>query len=120
MDGESSVILVVEDEAFVGWDLCDMLESEGYATLGPAPSVDSAMKIIDGVRPSLALLDVNLGSATVWPVADRLAEMKVPIVFTTADLGHPELYTRFAGAPRLGKPVASEALLQTVAAQTAS
>lgn len=115
MNAAGNVVLVVEDEALVGWDLCDMLESDGYSTLGPAPSVTAAMEIIDSAAPCVALLDINLGNTTVWPVADRLTQLGVPIVFATADLGHPELHERFADVPRLGEPVMRRDLLQTIA-----
>lgn len=118
MDVRDKLILVVEDEALVGWDLCDMLQSDGYETIGPAPSVDAAMEIIDRIVPSAAVLDVNLGTRTVWPVARRLCEMHVPIIFATADAGHPEFRESFASACRLSKPLDSSALLQAVANAT--
>jgi CheY-like chemotaxis protein len=38
---------------------------------------------IDLQRPTVAILDINLGDRTSYPVADRLAELKVPFIFAT-------------------------------------
>jgi DNA-binding response OmpR family regulator len=78
-------ILVVEDEYLIAMSLQDALESAGSIVLGPAPSVDKAIKIIDS-EPHIdaAVLDVNLGGVLAYPVADMLIARKIPFVFTRA------------------------------------
>ena len=52
--------------------------------LGPVSSVDKAIKTIES-EPHIdgAVLDVNLGGALAYPVADLLIARKIPFVFTS-------------------------------------
>jgi DNA-binding response OmpR family regulator len=53
--------------------------------------------------PDAAILDVSLGEGSGYPVAECLAERKIPFVFAT---GHAQqsLAPRFASTPVLVKP----------------
>ncbi len=55
-------ILVVEDEFLIAMSLQDALENAGAVVVGPAPSVEKAIKQIES-EPHIdaAVLDVNLG-----------------------------------------------------------
>jgi two-component system, chemotaxis family, sensor kinase Cph1 len=76
-------VLVVEDDPIIAMTQTTILEDAGCVVLGPAPGVDQALRMVAGDRVDLALLDVSLGSETVYPVADALAERGVPFVFLT-------------------------------------
>ncbi len=76
-------ILIVEDEMLVAMLLEDMLTSLGCRVIGPASSVASALKLVDSERLEAAVLDVNLGSEMVYPVADVLEAARIPYVFIT-------------------------------------
>ncbi|WP_398471200.1 hypothetical protein [Tardiphaga sp.] len=41
------------------------------------------MDAIDREKPSVAVLDINLGDANGFPVADRLAQLGVPFFFAS-------------------------------------
>ena len=73
--------------------------------IGPVPDVASAFALIerDGGLDA-ALLDINLAGASVYPVADALAERAIPFAFATG-FDESALPDRFAGAARLEKPV---------------
>ena len=80
-------VLVVEDEALVSMLVEDELRDAGATVLGPAVSIDHALRLIgtavaDG-GISAAVLDINLQGEAVAPVADRLAALGVPFVFAT-------------------------------------
>jgi CheY-like chemotaxis protein len=77
-------ILVVEDEYLIAMNLQDGLENVGSVVLGPVPSVETAIKTIES-EPHIdaAVLDVNLGGALAYPVADMLLARKIPFVFTS-------------------------------------
>lgn len=98
-------ILVVEDEYLLADDLRDALSDAGAQVLGPVPSVEDAQALI-AAEPRIdgAVLDINLRGKMVFPVADRLRERGVPFAFAT---GYDAwaLPERFAGAPRVEKPV---------------
>jgi CheY-like chemotaxis protein len=103
-------ILLVEDEGLIAIMIEDLLEDLGCTLVGSVGSVGAALAWIEaGGEADAALLDVNLGGAPVFPVADALRARGVPFAFTTGygDTQDP----RFAGAVLLGKPIRLERLV---------
>jgi CheY-like chemotaxis protein len=78
-----SNVLVVEDEAIIALDLQGILTCAGYRVIGPVASIAEALPVLIDRRLDAAILDINLGSHTVYPVADKLAGAQVPFVFVT-------------------------------------
>jgi CheY-like chemotaxis protein len=112
-------ILVVEDEVLVSMLVEDELRGAGAEVVGPAPSVDDALRLVEAAAAdgglSAAVLDINLDGRHVGPVADRLAALDVPYLFAT---GYGEnCDTGGHGAARvLSKPFAPERLVAAVEA----
>jgi CheY-like chemotaxis protein len=110
-------VLVVEDEALVGRMFEDVLLDAGAEVIGPATSVEEALLLIEtaaaGGGVSAAMLDINLQGAMVSPVADHLAALGVPFVFTT---GYGEDCDRgsHSAAPILAKPFGPDTLVSAV------
>jgi CheY-like chemotaxis protein len=77
-------ILIVEDEYLIAMMLHDALESVGSVVVGPVPSVKKAMETIAS-DPDIdaAIVDLNLGGAMAYPVADALVARSIPFVFTS-------------------------------------
>ena len=77
-------ILVVEDEYLIAFTLSDRLEGVGSIVVGPVPSVERAIKTVES-NPEIdaAILDVNLGGAKAYPVADALLAGNIPFVFAS-------------------------------------
>ncbi len=110
------LVLVVEDEFLIAWDLELLLVRHGWRVLGPAATVAQALHLLDGgSQPTVALLDVNLGGELVTPVAAALRARGVPFVLASAydrvDLAVPAL----ARAPNVGKPTDAARLLAALA-----
>jgi CheY-like chemotaxis protein len=106
-------VLVVEDEGLIALMLEDMIEDMGCDVAYSAGSVAQALAWIerDG-RTDVALLDVNLGGETVFPVAEALRARGIPFVFATGyGDGHDP---RFGDAPNLGKPIVPARLEQVL------
>jgi DNA-binding response OmpR family regulator len=107
-------VLIVEDEWLIADIIEQTLDESGYRTAGPVNSVDAALKIIATTSLAAAILDVNLGPERSFPIAERLAELKIPFVFMTgynvADLPPP--YRHYTA---LAKPVTPEKLVRAVA-----
>ena len=80
---EGRRILVVEDEPFIALTLEDMLTELGCVVAGMASKVADALNLIEREVIDGAVLDVNLGSQKIDPVADALATNETPFVFTT-------------------------------------
>jgi DNA-binding response OmpR family regulator len=115
-------ILVVEDEALVAMLVEDGLLDAGAMVVGPAASVEEALRLIDAAESdgglSAAVLDLNLDGEAVSPVADRLAALGVPFLFAT---GYDEgCDTGGHTAPVLPKPFSPERLAIAVQALTSA
>jgi CheY-like chemotaxis protein len=103
-------ILVVEDEYLIAMSLQDALETAGSIVVGPAPSVDKALQTIDSEwHIDAAVLDVNLGGALSYGVADKLIARKIPFVFTS---GYEDnvLRSRYSGVKNCPKPYLFQAI----------
>ena len=107
-------LMVVEDEFLVATSLEMVLESAGYAVVGPIPSVGEALEAVAGQAADLALLDVNIAGHQVYPVADALAARHLPFIFLTGCNG-ADMPARFAAVPMLVKPFSVESLLEAIA-----
>ncbi|CAN5177324.1 response regulator [soil metagenome] len=115
MTSEPRRILIAEDEAMIAMMIEDYLEQLGYDLAGSCMSGAQCHTLLDsGERVDAALLDCNLADGPVWPVARRLRDAGIPILFASGD-GHG-IPTDLAGAPVLGKPYLIEALNRKLAA----
>ncbi|TGT57223.1 response regulator, partial [Mesorhizobium sp. M2E.F.Ca.ET.166.01.1.1] len=76
-------VLVVEDTFLVALDLSDQLTESGCEVIGPAASVEQALKQLDGIALDGAVLDVNLQGERSFPIAELLASRGIPFVFLT-------------------------------------
>jgi CheY-like chemotaxis protein len=115
-------VLVVEDESMIRMLLDGMLSDIGYTMTAEAGALDEALALAKQDGFDVAILDVNLHSEPITPVAEILTQRGLPFVFATgADLrGVPEVYRSH---PTLQKPFRVEALeraLQAVAPKPAS
>ena len=102
MPGRS--VLVVEDDYFLADAMTRALRAGGAEVVGPAPSVATAIRLLRTRNPDAAVLDVNLGEETAFPVADALATDGVPFLFVTA-ADKSMRPTRHGAVPWLSKPV---------------
>lgn len=107
-------ILVVEDEYVLAEHLRRELVKHEVEVVGPARSVADALELIqaEGTLDG-AILDVRLDGKLVYPVADVLRELGVPMVFTTG-YDPSELPEAYAGVPCCEKPVKIHQLAQAL------
>lgn len=107
-------ILVVEDDYLIAGELAESLIELGATVVGPAASVPEALALMDREAPlDAAVLDVNLGSEDVYPVADGLVQRGVPFVFAT---GYDRwvIPVRYAAVRRFDKPVDTRTLARVL------
>ncbi len=76
-------LLLVEDSLIIALDVEDIAAQLGAREVQTYATVQGALDAIDRERPSVAVLDINLGDANSFPVADRLAELGVPFFFAS-------------------------------------
>ena len=67
-------ILIVEDEPLIAMMLEDFLESLGHSIHATCETVADALAQASKGGFDLAILDVNLGGQTAWPIAHMLRE----------------------------------------------
>lgn len=96
-------VLLVEDEIVIAFLVEDMLRDLGCHRVFHAGTVGEALAILDEQRLQLAVLDVNLGDSTAYPVAERLHDLAIPFVFATG-YGLRGLDPRWAATTVLQKP----------------
>ena len=112
-------ILIVEDEPFISLALEAMLLELGFDVAGTAAQVSAALQLIGREQIDGAILDVNLGSQRIDPVADILAARACPFFFTTG-YGISGLPARHAGRAVLQKPFGLEQLFAFLRAEFGS
>jgi DNA-binding response OmpR family regulator len=76
-------VLVVEDEAMIAAMVEEMLAELGAVVVGPAGTIERGLSLATDEQLDAALLDVNIRSARVDPVAAVLFSRGVPVVFAT-------------------------------------
>ncbi|RYB01437.1 response regulator [Lichenibacterium ramalinae] len=107
-------ILVVEDEAFLAFELVEDLEAVGAVPLGPIATVARALQFIEtGARIDAALLNVMLHRQESFPVVDELRRRGIPCVFVTGN--DNAVRERFPDVPVHLKPADMAAIVLTLA-----
>ena len=107
-------ILVAEDEFIIAFDLCDTVEEAGFDVEGPHTGISSAMLAYQKEKPDLAILDVELDDGNVFPLAQKLIEEDIPVIFHSGQFTSDEVRERFPQAHTLSKPCPPSVMLKTV------
>jgi general stress protein YciG/CheY-like chemotaxis protein len=100
-------VLVAEDEFLIADEIVSTLERLGARIIGPFPTVQAALQILDHEVIDGAVLDINLRDERVDRLADRLSAMKVPYVFITG-YSRSSIPLRYAAIPLFEKPLHAE------------
>lgn len=102
MELDGLTVLLVEDEAIIGFALEDALDSRGAVPV-LVSGIEEARRALGEHSFDAAILDVNLKGETSYPLAADLRAAGVPILFATGygRVAHPE---EFAGTMTVTKP----------------
>lgn len=111
----SGTVLLVEDSLIIAMDAEDILLRLGAERVATAANTAQALDEIDAERPSLAILDINLGTETSLTIADRLKALGVPYLFATGYGEQAQLPPAHAEALVLQKPYTGESIARAVA-----
>lgn len=104
--------LIVEDNMIIALDAEELMLEHGMAEVLSAASVTEARKLIEADhRIDVALLDVNLGGETSFPLVELLNSRSIPFVFVTGYGEKIDLPDEAGNALALKKPFASDQLL---------
>jgi DNA-binding response OmpR family regulator len=114
--GIDMIILVAEDEALIALVLEVALRLAGHQVIGPAATVEEALRLADETKPELALVDINLydgddGVALARTLRDRYG---TPSLFLSGQVPRA-LANRDAALGLIRKPYDPESVLDAVA-----
>jgi ActR/RegA family two-component response regulator len=98
--------LIVEDDNVLAMHLAGELAAQGATVIGPAATVAEALDVIASSELDVAIVDINLGGKAAFPVADALADRRVPFVFATGYLIADYIPARHTKVRRFEKPTA--------------
>jgi two-component sensor histidine kinase/CheY-like chemotaxis protein len=107
---DSNAVLLVEDESLVALMMAESLAEMGFEIVGPFANSSDAMGAVATKPICAAVLDINLGKDSVYPVADLLVARGVPFAFVTG-YGSDSLDRHYPNAPVLMKPIDRDALM---------
>lgn len=97
-------VLVVEDELLVALNLETLLLEAGCHVIGPIGSLPAALEASESEMADLAILDINLRGEQVFPVAERLLDRGIPLIFCSGYADTSAVPDRFGTCVKLGKP----------------
>ena len=96
-------VLVVDDEKSLACAMGEFLSGQGYAVTC-AHLLEDALRVAnDEAAFDAALLDINLGEESVYPLADYLVAHGTPVIFATARKRR-DIPERFRADPLILKP----------------
>jgi DNA-binding response OmpR family regulator len=107
-------VLIVEDEALIAMDIESLVERAGYRVLGAVSNVQEGLAVVEREKPTVAVLDINLGRSNVFKLADALTNLGTAIIFVTAHSQQviPDAHKHCAV---VAKPFLPETLLAAIA-----
>lgn len=81
---ESRKVLVAEDEALIRMDIVESLMEFGYDVVGQAADGEDAVALAAQLKPDICILDVKMPKLDGISAAEKIAELKIPVVLLTA------------------------------------
>lgn len=112
----SGLVLAVEDNVLIALDAEDILIGLGAERVIVAGNVTEALRLINLETPDFALLDINLGQETSWPIAARLRSLGVHHVFATGYGDGIEYPVEHRSTVVITKPYTSASIAQAFSA----
>ena len=80
-------VLVIEDEGLFAQALCDAITDAGHEAVGPARTLDEALRLAKARRPDLALVDIGLEMRGDGVLLARMLQLQFDVrsVFVSGD-----------------------------------
>ena len=107
-------VLVVEDEGIIAMLLEDMLTELGHDMVASAANIEDAQAEAANRQIDLAILDVNLGRQSSYPLASVLTARGIPYILATG-YGRRGLGQEWGQGVVLEKPFEVSALSAAIA-----
>ncbi|MBZ8133134.1 HWE histidine kinase domain-containing protein [Afifella sp. IM 167] len=108
-------VLLVEDSLIIALDAESILADLGAPSVHVCTGIAEARQVIAAHQIDMALLDVNLGDQTSFPLADELAAAGVPFLFATGYGEDTDLPEEHRGRLVLQKPYTAQSMAKKFA-----
>lgn len=109
-------VVVAEDESLIRMDIVETLKDHGFDVVGEAGDGVKAVELATALRPDLIVMDIKMPDLDGLSAAERIAELKIPVVLLTA-FSQTELVARAAEVGAMAflvKPFTPQDLLPAV------
>jgi DNA-binding LytR/AlgR family response regulator len=103
-------VLILEDNFIISADIADLVTRSLHAMPVVATSVAKALKLVPN-DIALAFLDIDVQDGVSYPVAQKLMENKIPLVFVSGK-NKALLPDEFRDVPFVSKPAHPRNLVQ--------
>jgi CRP-like cAMP-binding protein/CheY-like chemotaxis protein len=107
--------LIAEDNYLLADEVGDFVRSCGYEVAGAAPSLERALRMIEGARVDGAILDIDLAGQASFPLCQVLQTKGVPFLFLTGYARGAMMPREFHAAPQVDKPFEAPVLRSALA-----
>jgi response regulator NasT len=109
-------VVVAEDESLIRIDIVETLRDQGFDVVGEAGDGNKAVELAFELKPDLMVMDIKMPDLDGLSAAERISELKIPVVLLTAFSQH-ELVTRAAEVGAMAflvKPFSPQDLLPAI------
>lgn len=109
-------VVVAEDESLIRMDIVETLREKGFDVVGEAGDGNKAVELAFSLKPDLMVMDIKMPDLDGLSAAEKIAELKIPIVLLTA-FSQQELVTRAAEVGAMAflvKPFSPQDLLPAI------
>ena len=109
-------VVVAEDESLIRMDIVETLRDKGFDVVGEAGDGNKAVELAFALKPDLMVMDIKMPDLDGLSAAEKIAELKIPVVLLTAFSQH-ELVTRAAEVGAMAflvKPFSPQDLLPAI------
>ena len=104
-------VLIVEDNPVLAYDMSDLMKENDAEPVGPALDLENGLELARENTLDAALLDINLGNGDlVWPLAEKLRQQNVPLVFVSGECTKKYFPASFQDFVCLEKPASNDAI----------
>ena len=109
-------VLVVDDEFLIAAQLDADLRTAGAEVIGPLLTLSEALAAAAREDMTAAILDIQIGSDGIGPVARQLSARGIPFVFYTGQAHTDPIRTQWPMCRVVSKPAPAQRLIKEVAA----
>lgn len=114
---KNGTVLLLEDNFIIAKEMADELRDAGIQDVAICSSKAQALETLEDLRPSLAILDINLGlHETSEQVALHILHLGVPMIFVTGYGEAFDLAPELEGITKMVKPISSAELAKALQA----